>query len=822
MFSVMPVAPRDSPTPVTNRAPLPCSRGSGSSSPLGPSSASNTPTSSPSFGTKNPTTGTTQSSSAGPFFVTSPGTSSARPSSFATNPDANAVNGTSTAFRKKGATKETETTGKNEQEAEPPGDETSAPARSPASSTDAGNAGSSSKGSRSPLPEGLAGKQHYSSKQERSPHQLEKEEGHEVAKQVNVNNSTAGGGEPSTNIMTTKTENALAQLQLGANNGTSLSSSPPASSAVPSTRGRRVSTLASIGSSVVRSPPASLRAGQAGTTSTRGSDPNAMDADSVFNPNNLQGPGQLARELAREATAKTVEAATASNVAERLQQMRQRSEQLRGEDSTWMDERDVFHLDEEKLKAQQRQLKEQQEDAARGCCATGAASDVAGNQSGGTTMRDSRRCGTRRRTSDITSSRGNLHANPSAEAAGQQTTGGSKDCVTGPNCNDDGGSSCAEAACEDEAGDVPSTSTHEGAILPSDEEARLHLMEALPALRPGEFDNQEQEQQCDEVVAMISHFFDTPIALISVVGGQYQWWKSCIGQLGSDHTSREVSFCAHTLLPSTPEILYVPDATRDPRFKNSPLVLGEPFIRFYCGAPIVVRGTRVGALCVIDTVPREDVDEEKVKVMFLRNFADLVASILTHDENEKSVDVQTVSLHGLPAFHIEMQGPMPKEWSLLFSNGPGRNFLLKSRDALNAGAPVVTAPTTEATSVVSSAICDTPRLTELNTAAVENDSALPTLSDVLQVDAEAMSALFSSGPSRERSVFVYEAFAPRIQQRMTMYWHPARLQVGSNQDTLYDGSSFPYRDGTVSQNKDALRGFLVMRPEAVPVVETRD
>lgn len=94
-----------------------------------------------------------------------------------------------------------------------------------------------------------------------------------------------------------------------------------------------------------------------------------------------------------------------------------------------------------------------------------------------------------------------------------------------------------------------------------------------------------------------------PIALVSLIDDDRQWFKSNVGLDGVDQTPRDIAFCAHTIRGD--ELLEIPDATRDARFADNPLVRGAPDIRFYAGAPIVMSdGLRMGSLCVIDRVPR--------------------------------------------------------------------------------------------------------------------------------------------------------------------------------------------------------------------------
>jgi diguanylate cyclase (GGDEF)-like protein len=111
------------------------------------------------------------------------------------------------------------------------------------------------------------------------------------------------------------------------------------------------------------------------------------------------------------------------------------------------------------------------------------------------------------------------------------------------------------------------------------------------------------EEAFDDLVRLASAICGTPIATISLVDAERQWFKARVG-LDADQTPREHSFCAHAI--REPGVFIVPDARDDPRFAANPLVTGEPNIRFYAGAPLISpMGWPLGTLCVIDRVPRE-------------------------------------------------------------------------------------------------------------------------------------------------------------------------------------------------------------------------
>jgi len=135
------------------------------------------------------------------------------------------------------------------------------------------------------------------------------------------------------------------------------------------------------------------------------------------------------------------------------------------------------------------------------------------------------------------------------------------------------------------------------APIPADDKERLAALRALLIL------DTPPEERFDKIVQFAATEFDMPIALLSLIDENRQWFKAIVG-LDVCETGRDISFCGHAILQ--PDIFVIPDARADERFADNPIVTGEPYVIFYAGAPLqLASGFTVGTLCLIDRKPRQ-------------------------------------------------------------------------------------------------------------------------------------------------------------------------------------------------------------------------
>jgi anti-sigma regulatory factor (Ser/Thr protein kinase) len=167
-----------------------------------------------------------------------------------------------------------------------------------------------------------------------------------------------------------------------------------------------------------------------------------------------------------------------------------------------------------------------------------------------------------------------------------------------------------------------------------DESARLAALKKYRIL------DTDPERAFDDLTMLASHICGTPIALISLVDADRQWFKSRVG-LSISETSRSVSFCTHAI--NQRELFVVPDARDNDTFRDNPFVVAENGIRFYAGAPLVTpTGHALGTLCVLDSVPRTLTPEQVDALLALRRQVEaqleLRSNLLELDEALKARD----------------------------------------------------------------------------------------------------------------------------------------------------------------------------------------
>lgn len=185
------------------------------------------------------------------------------------------------------------------------------------------------------------------------------------------------------------------------------------------------------------------------------------------------------------------------------------------------------------------------------------------------------------------------------------------------------------------------------AVLPIDEQARLQALHSYKIL------DTDPEKGFDDLTILASHICETPVALISLIDADRQWFKSKVG-ISVSETPREVAFC--NLAIQQPDLFVVPDATKDPRFSSNPFVVSDPKIRFYAGAPFTSSdGHPLGTLCVVDVVPRELTEKQQNALLALsrqvqaqfelrKNLLDLRVALQERDRAEADRDRTIVEL----------------------------------------------------------------------------------------------------------------------------------------------------------------------------------
>jgi GAF domain-containing protein len=204
--------------------------------------------------------------------------------------------------------------------------------------------------------------------------------------------------------------------------------------------------------------------------------------------------------------------------------------------------------------------------------------------------------------------------------------------------------------------------------------------ERLKALHQYRILDTKPEQAFDDLTLIASQICGVPIALISLVDEDRQWFKSRVG-VEIAETSRSVSFCAHAIQQQG--IFTVADALNDARFRDNPLVKGDPHIRFYAGAPITTQdGYALGTLCVIDYVPRKLTDDQNNALQALQR------QVTAQLELRRNLEELRVALEGIETLSAlipycstcQLNIVIPADTAAMQKVTAGVNELLASKD----------------------------------------------------------------------------------------------------------------------------------------------
>ena len=170
--------------------------------------------------------------------------------------------------------------------------------------------------------------------------------------------------------------------------------------------------------------------------------------------------------------------------------------------------------------------------------------------------------------------------------------------------------------------------------IPSDDQRRLRELHRYEVL------DTSYEAEFNDVAQLAATICKTPIALISLIDAKRQWFKAKVG-IELNEFPRDISFCGHTIIADT-EVFEITDTSEDERFLDNPLVIGEPFIRYYAGVPLINQnGYKMGTISVLDTKPGEINAEQ---IFTLQTLARQVVKLLDQNLMNKQLESQRIKL----------------------------------------------------------------------------------------------------------------------------------------------------------------------------------
>lgn len=216
------------------------------------------------------------------------------------------------------------------------------------------------------------------------------------------------------------------------------------------------------------------------------------------------------------------------------------------------------------------------------------------------------------------------------------------------------------------------------APLPSNEEQRLARLRGLGVL------DTLPQKAFDDISALAQVICGTPVALITLIDRDRQWFKSRVG-VDMTETARELAFCSHAILDPD-HVMVVEDMSQDPRFQHNPLVTGPTNVRFYAGAPIVTHdGFALGTVCVVDQMSRQ---LHSVQLSALSRLSALVATLLEHEKARQVEAARTAraakqeheELTAMAAAGLDLQAYIDADGVYRHVNQTYLNYIGSTRD----------------------------------------------------------------------------------------------------------------------------------------------